>query len=49
MSGWGNRREGELKSRGRQEDKVVVEFKDKDQFRKFSLGGRGRNIKRRLD
>ena len=40
---------GELKSRGRQEDKVVIEFKDKDQFRAFSSGGKGRNIKRRLE
>ena len=36
----------ELKSRGR---KVVIEFKEKDQFRAILLGGKRRNIKRRLE
>ena len=35
MIGWGNRGRGELKSRGRKEDKVR-EFKEKYQFRAFS-------------
>ena len=50
MSRWDNREggRGELKSRGSKEDKVVIEFKDKDQFRKFSSGGQGKFFKRRL-
>ena len=29
MRGWGDRREGKMKNRGRKEDEVVIEFKDK--------------------
>ena len=47
MSRWDNREggRGELKSRGSKEDKVVIEFKDKDQFRKFSSGGKENFLK----
>ena len=38
-----------MKNRGRKEDKVVIEFKDKYQFRAFSPGGKGTNFKRRLE
>ena len=40
---------GEMKNRGKKEDKVVIQFKDKKQFRAFSPRGKGKNFKRRLE
>ena len=51
MSGWDNRRErrDEEQRKEIKKIKVVIEFKDKYQFRAFSPGGKGRNFKRRLE